>query len=99
VLLFSTMLQDWFGPAGLLIVSATAGLADAHAPSISAASLAATGKLSAEAAVMPILVALSANAISKLVMAIVSGGKAFAQKFIPALIFQVLMIWLGWWLF
>jgi uncharacterized membrane protein (DUF4010 family) len=99
VLLFSAMLQDWFGPAGLLIVSATAGLADAHAPSISAASLAATGKLSAEAAVMPILVALSANAISKLVMAIVSGGKAFAQKFIPALIFQVLMIWLGWWLF
>lgn len=99
VLIVSAMLQDWLGQAGLVILSGTAGLADAHAPSISLASLVSTGKLSPEAAVIPILVAFSANAISKLVMAIVSGGRAFAIKFIPALIVQVLMVWLGWWLF
>jgi uncharacterized membrane protein (DUF4010 family) len=99
VLIVSAMLQDWLGQAGLVILSGTAGLADAHAPSISLASLVSTGKLSPEAAVIPILVAFSANAISKLVMAIVSGGRAFAIKFIPALTVQVLMVWLGWWLF
>ncbi len=98
VLIVSAMLQDWLGQAGLVILSGTAGLADAHAPSISLASLVSTGKLSPEAAVIPILVAFSANAISKLVMAIISGGKAFAIKFIPALIVQVLLVWLGWWL-
>lgn len=99
VLVFSAMLQDWLGQTGLVIASGSAGFADAHAPAISAASLVSTGKLSPQAAVMPILVALSANAISKLVMAFVSGGKVYARKFIPALVFQVLMIWLGWWLF
>lgn len=99
VLVVSAMLQDWLGQAGLVILSGTAGLADAHAPSISVATLVSTGKLSAQAAVIPILVAFSANAVSKLVMAVVSGGRAFALKFIPALMVQVLMVWLGWWLF
>lgn len=99
VLVFSAMLQDWLGQAGLVIASGTAGLADAHAPSISVASLVAVGKLSMEAAVIPILVAFSMNALSKFVMAIASGGKVFASKFIPALLLQVLMVWLGWWIF
>lgn len=99
VLLFSAMLQDWLGQAGLVIASGTAGLADAHAPSISVASLVANGKLSAEDAVLPILVAFSLNALSKVVMSVVSGGRAFAIKLIPAIILQVLAVWLGWWLF
>lgn len=99
VLLFSAMLQDWFGQAGLVIASGTAGLADAHAPSISVASLVANGKLSAEDAVLPILVAFSLNAVSKVVMSVVSGGRAYASKLIPAIVLQVLAVWLGWWLF
>lgn len=99
VLVVSAMLQDWLGQAGLVILSGLAGLADAHAPSISVASLVSTGKLSPEAAVIPILVAFSVNAFSKVIMAMVSGGAAFARRFIPALLLQVLMVWLGWWLF
>lgn len=99
VLLFSAMLQDWLGQAGLVIASGTAGLGDAHAPAISVASLVASGKLTAEAAVIPVLVAFSMNALSKFIMAIVSGGKQFARKFIPALLIQIIMVWLGWWMF
>lgn len=99
VLVVSAMLQDWLGQAGLVILSGLAGLADAHAPSISVASLVSTGKLSPEAAVIPILVAFSVNAFSKVIMAMVSGGAAFARRFIPALLLQVLMVWFGWWLF
>jgi uncharacterized membrane protein (DUF4010 family) len=99
VLIFSATLQDWFGQAGLVIASATAGLGDAHAPAISVASLVSSGKLGVEAAVIPILLAFSMNAASKFVMAIVSGGKPFVRKFTPALTLQILMVWLGWWIF
>lgn len=99
VLLVSAMLQDWFGQTGLVIASGTAGLADAHAPSISAASLVSTGKVSPHLAEMAVLVAFSTNGLSKAVMAIASGGRDFAVKFIPALVFQLAMVWLGWWLF
>lgn len=99
VLVTSAALKVWFGQTGLVVASGLAGLADVHAPTISVASLAAAGKLSAENAVIPILVAFSINAASKAVAAIVSGGKEFSKIVIPGLIVQVLATWLGWWLF
>ena len=99
VLIASAALTAWFGQAGLVVASAVAGLADVHASTISVASLAAAGNLSAANAVIPILVAFSVNAISKAVAAVVSGGKAFASQVIPGLIVQVAATWLGWWLF
>ncbi len=99
VLLASAALNAWFGQAGLVIASGVAGLADAHAPTISVASLVAAEKLSPESAVIPILVAFSVNSISKAVMAIISGGKDFSRQFIPGLIVQVSATWLGWWIF
>jgi uncharacterized membrane protein (DUF4010 family) len=99
VLVTSAALKAWFGQAGLVFASGVAGLADVHASSISVASLAAAGNLSAADAVIPILVAFSINAISKAVAAIVSGGKEFSRQVIPGLIIQVSATWLGWWLF
>ncbi|MDO9205164.1 DUF4010 domain-containing protein [Methylotenera sp.] len=99
VLVTSAALKAWFGQAGLVFASGVAGLADVHASSISVASLAAAGNLSAADAVIPILVAFSINAISKAVAAIVSGGTEFSRQVIPGLIIQVSATWLGWWLF
>lgn len=99
VILFSAMLQDMQGEAGLLIASGVAGLADSLAATISVASMVSTGRLTLETAVLPILVAISLNAVSKLIMAIVGGGKDFAWKVVPALTLQVSMIWIGWWMF
>lgn len=99
VLVTSAALKAWFGQAGLVFASGVAGLADVHASTISVASLAAAGNLSAANAVIPILVAFSINAISKAVAAIVSGGKEFSRQVIPGLIIQVSATWLGWWLF
>ncbi len=98
VLIVSSALKAWFGQAGLMAASGIAGLADVHAPTIAVASLAAAGKLTAESAVMPILVAFSANSFAKAVMAFISGSKQFSQQVILGLILQVLAIWLGWWL-
>ena len=56
VLVASAALSAWFGQAGLVVASAVAGLADVHASTISVASLAVAGKLTATNAVIPILI-------------------------------------------
>ena len=98
-LIASAALKAWFGQAGLVLASGVAGVADVHAAAISVASLAAASKLSAQSAVIPILVAFSVNSVSKAVMAVVSGGKDFSRQVILGLIVQVSATWLGWWLF
>jgi uncharacterized membrane protein (DUF4010 family) len=76
-----------------------AGLADVHAAAISVASLAASSKITATSAVVPILVAFSVNATSKVITAAVTGGKVFFQQVTLGLVLQVSAVWLGWWLF
>ena len=98
-LMASAALKAWFGQAGLVLASGVAGVADAHAAAISVASLAAASKLSAQSAVIPILVAFSVNSVSKAVMAVISGGKDFSRQVILGLIVQVSATWIGWWLF
>lgn len=99
VLVTSAALKAWFGQAGLVVGTALAGLADVHAAAMSVASLVASNKLSASAAVLPILIAFSANTLSKAIMAVVSGGRAFALQVIPPLVLQVSAIWIAWFVF
>lgn len=99
VLIVSAALKAWFGQNGLIIASGVAGLADSHAPSITVATMAAAGKISAENAVIPILVALSLNTCSKALIAVWSGSKTFAAQVILGLIIQVVALWVGWWFF
>lgn len=99
VLVASAALKVWFGQAGLVAASGVAGMVDAHAASISAASLAAAGKISSMNAAVAILVAFSVNAASKAVTAAITGGKAFARQVILGLVIQVSAVWVGWWVF
>lgn len=99
VLIVSAALQVWFGQKGLVIASGIAGLADCHSPSISVATMAASGKISIDNASVPILVAVSINTLSKSVMAIMSGSRSYATQVILGLAIQVTSLWAGWWLF
>ncbi len=98
-LLVSAALKTWFGQAGLIVASGVAGLADAHAATISVASLALGGKLAVTDAVVPILVAFSVNAASKVIAAFITGGWIFARQVTLGIIIQVSSIWVAWWLF
>lgn len=98
VLVVAAALKQWFGQVGLIMATAITGFADTHAAAISVAALENTGKISASAAEIPILIALSTNTISKIVVAAISGGRNFARHVIPGLILVILAIWLGWWL-
>ena len=95
VLLASAALNATMGSAGMWLGAAVSGLADAHAAAASAASLSAGGKISVQQAVMPVLLALTANTITKCVVAFNAGGRAYAWQIIPGLLAMVAAVWLG----
>jgi len=95
VLVASAALREWFGEAGVILAAALAGLIDTHSAAISVASLVASGKMSAVDAVFPILVGLSTNTASKMIVAGISGGRPFALRVIPGLVIVVLAAWAG----
>ena len=95
ILIASAALREWFGETGIVVAAALAGFVDTHSAAISVASLVASGKMSAADAVLPILAGLSTNTISKIFIAGFSGGRSFALRVIPGLIFVTLAAWAG----
>ena len=95
VQLVSAALDAKFGRTGVLAAAAVAGFADSHAPAVSVASLVSSGKLSVQESILPILAALTTNTITKVVVAISSGGQRFGLQIIPGLILVILAAWSG----
>ena len=94
IVVASAALQERFGSAGAALAAAIGGLADTHAAAVSIASLAAAGKLSADDAVVLILVAFSTNSLGKM-LAAARGGRAFALAVVPGLVLVALAAWAG----
>ncbi|WP_167106930.1 DUF4010 domain-containing protein [Mycobacterium sp. DL592] len=85
---------DAFGPQGAVLAAFAAGLADAHAGSVAAASLAAKGDITVDTALLSIAAALGSNLIVKAVLAFTAGGRRFGLGFVaamalPAVVFGV----------
>lgn len=91
----SAALDFRFGKSGVMAAAAVAGFADTHSPAVAVASLVASGKLVADDSVLPILAGLTTNTVTKMLVAISSGGRRFAWQIIPGLIFVILAAWLG----
>jgi uncharacterized membrane protein (DUF4010 family) len=98
VMTTSAGLNAWLGDAGILLGAAVSGLADAHAAGASAASLVAAGKIQVHQAMVPILLGLTTNAVTKAVLAFTAGGLPFATKIVPGLALMILATWFGFWL-
>jgi uncharacterized membrane protein (DUF4010 family) len=94
MLMLSAAMKEWFGEAGVIAVAAVAGIVDTHSAGISVASLVATSGLSAEAAVAPILAAMTTNAAAKIVMAISLGTRGFALRIVPGVVLSMLAAWM-----
>src|SRR5262245_41025217 len=95
VTLVSAIIHHYLGERGLALAAGAGGFADAHAASIGVASLVAGGKLTAEHAVVPILAALSTNTLTKAVLAVTAGGRAYALQIIPGLLAVIGAAWAG----
>ena len=76
---------DVLGPQGAVLVAFAAGLADAHAGSIAAASLAAQGDISVDTALVAIAAALGSNLIVKCILGFAAGGRRFLIGFVAGM--------------
>ncbi|MCI4673676.1 MgtC/SapB family protein [Candidatus Mycolicibacterium alkanivorans] len=76
---------DVLGPRGAVLAAFAAGLADAHAGSVAAATLAAKGDITVDTALVSIAVALGSNLIVKIVLAFTAGGRRFGLGFVAAM--------------
>ena len=81
-LIAAAALDAWLGPRGITVAAVLGGLVDTHAAAASVAALAAADRIDPAQTVVPVLAALSANAASKAVYAVVSGGR-YAVQVIP----------------
>ena len=95
ILIASAAAHRWLGGRGLAAAVALAGFADTHAAAISAASLVAAGKIPPEAAILPILGAMTTNTVTKAVAAAAVGGRRFALRTIPGLLLVLAGLWGG----
>jgi uncharacterized membrane protein (DUF4010 family) len=85
---------DVLGPKGAVFAAFAAGLADAHAGAVAAASLAAKGNVTVDTALVAIAAALGSNLLVKTVLAFTAGGRRFGLGFlagmaVPTVVFGV----------
>ena len=88
---------DVLGPQGAVLAAGAAGLADAHAGSVAAATLSAQGDITIGTALAAIAAALGSNLLVKIVLAFTAGGRRFGLGFAagmaaPAAVFAAALI-------
>lgn len=89
-------IRQWLGSQGLMLGIAIAGLADAHSSLLSLTALFASGQLDAKLLEAGLLLAISANSITRLVVALTTGGWYFGLLVAIALVSGLAGGWLAW---
>jgi uncharacterized membrane protein (DUF4010 family) len=98
-LLFAAMLvavaiaNRAFGSNGAIVAALLGAFLDTHAAAASLAGLAANQSLAVPSALVGICAALTANTITKLVLAAATGGARYFARVAPGLIAMVLALW------
>ena len=87
--------QREFGTVGLMAGTALAALADAHAPVAALATLFTQGEVGAPALQRGVLVAVSANASTRVLTAYVAGGPAFGGPMALSLALSTAAAWMA----
>ena len=77
VMLFGKALNQWFGTAGVLALAAASGITDVDAITLS---LARMHELTPSVALLGIIIAASANSLTKGMMASIIGGQAIGRR-------------------
>lgn len=95
VSVLAATLDARFGRQGVAIAAGIAGFADAHAAAASVAALVRAGNMSARDCLIPILIGLTTNTMSKAILAVVSGGSRFALRIVPGLALSILLTWVA----
>jgi len=87
--------ESEFGRAGVTLSTALAGFADTHAAAASVGSLVQDGKLAPSDAIVPVLLAMTTNTLTKAGAAITAGGGNFARPVWAGLAIVLAGLWAG----
>lgn len=98
VLLLAEAARGRLGSAGAVMTAGLAGFADVHAATASAAQLAAGGGLTVAQAQFAVALALTTNALSKMVAGFAGAQIRFAAANAAAQVVIIALFWLGVWL-
>jgi uncharacterized membrane protein (DUF4010 family) len=96
VLAAATLMGRWLGSTGITLTTAAAGFADTHAAAVSVAELSSGGTIPTAQAVLAVLLAFSANTVTKIVLATTAGGGDYARRVVPGLLLMMAGAWGGW---
>jgi uncharacterized membrane protein (DUF4010 family) len=88
-------LRDALGSSGLVLGVGVAGLVDIQSGAIAVAGLSAAGKLASDHTMVPILAGLSASTLTKVILAVVTGGRRYALYVVPGLLLVLVSAWAG----
>ncbi|MGM3276324.1 MgtC/SapB family protein [Ralstonia sp. 24A2] len=97
LLLIAAVSREWFGTVAVVAVTLFGALADVHAATAAIATQAAGGAIARLAAGALIMLALSVNTLTKVVVA-TSGGKAFAGQVAVGLLTALVASWMIFWI-
>lgn len=93
MMLAAAFLKARFGETGVALGAAFAGFVDTHAAALSVASLVGAGKLPAQEALLPILIAMTTNTLTKAFLSISAGDRGFVLRLIPGLLLSIAATW------
>jgi len=84
----------WLGESDLIAATVLAGFADPHSAAISVTSLVESNKVGVRESALPILAVLTANTVTKIVIAISGGGRRFGSIVVPGWVLVCVAAWL-----
>ncbi len=93
--LIAELLLRWLGAPGALIGAAVMGLADAHAASVSMATLQAGGRVTLTAAAIGVVLTLTTNMAVKVPAAFMTGGRAYGRQVTIGVLLLIAGLWAG----
>jgi len=98
VTIASAALSQRMGAAGAVVVSGIAALVDAHSTTGSLVTQFRAGSLDAETTRLAVVVALTTNSLTKLIMCLTSRHLKFTLSVAASVLLIAAMAWLGLWL-
>ncbi len=93
MLVVAAALRAWLGETGIAVGAVVAGIVDTHAAAVSIASRAASAKMTPPEADLPILAAVTRNAVAKIMMAIGVGSRGFLMRITPGFVVPIAAAW------
>ena len=93
LLMAGSAVQSEVGVEGVSLVSFVSGFVDGHAAAFAVSEMVTLKKIGADAAVIPILLGLTGNTVTKAVLAAGAGGWKYARRVITGLAVSIACTW------